>query len=117
MLEYKDLPTIDFLVLDEFYKLSNIRGDNRSNVLNNAFLKVMKNKNCQFYLLGPNIDNVSKEFLTKYNAEFYHTQYTLVNTNIIDKYNAVKTHGTKVVEDDLFSVLDNVSEQANKVFT
>ena len=111
VLEYQDLPAIDFLVLDEFYKLSNIRGDNRSNVLNNAFLKVMKNKNCQFYLLGPNIDNVSKEFLTKYNAEFYHTQYTLVNTNVIDKYNEVKTHGNKVIDDDLFTVLDNISEQ------
>ena len=111
VLEYKNLPKIDFLILDEFYKLSNVRGDNRSNVLNNAFLKVMKNKDCQFYLLGPNIDSVSEDFLSKYNARFYHTHYSLVNTNVVDKYNEVKTLRTKVREDDLFAVLDSVSDQ------
>lgn len=79
------------MILDEFYKLSSTRGDNRSNILNNAFLKVMKSKQCQFYLLGPNIDSVSDEFLKKYNAKFFKTRYTLVNTNVFDKYDHVKS--------------------------
>lgn len=112
VLEYDNLPQIDILILDEFYKLSNLRGDNRSSVLNNAFLKVMKNKACQFYLLGPNIDAVSKEFLEKYSAEFYYTKYSLVTTNEINKFDEVKIRrGNKVLEDDLFTVLDNISGQ------
>ncbi len=112
VLEYIDLPEIDFLILDEFYKLSNNRGDNRSSVLNNAFLKVMKNKNCQFYLLGPNIDDVSQEFKEHYNAEFYHTNYTLVSTEEINKYNEVSIRqGNKVDESDLFKILDKTEEQ------
>lgn len=111
VLEYTDLPNIDFLILDEFYKLSSTRGDNRSNILNNAFLKVMKSKHCQFYLLGPNIDSVSDEFLKKYNAKFFKTRYTLVNTNVFDKYDHVKKSKTKVSEEDLFNILDNISEQ------
>lgn len=111
VLEYADLPNIDFLILDEFYKLSSTRGDNRSNILNNAFLKVMKNKHCQFYLLGPNIDNVSGEFLKKYNAEFYKTKYTLVNTKTINEYDKVKKSRTKVAEGDLYNILDNITEQ------
>ena len=112
VLEYIDLPEIDFLILDEFYKLSNNRGDNRSSVLNNAFLKVMKNKNCQFYLLGPNIDDVSQEFKEHYNAEFYHTNYTLVSTEEINKYDEVSIRqGNKVDESDLFEILDKTEEQ------
>ena len=45
----------------------------------------MKNKNCQFYLLGPNIDKVSEDFLAKYNAIFYQTKsnYKLFNFPIM----------------------------------
>lgn len=112
VLEYENLPKIDFLILDEFYKLSNRRGDNRSNVLNNAFLRVMKNTLCQFYLLGPNIDYVSEEFLNKYNAEFFHTDYTLVNTDVVNDYDIVKIRrGNKVEEQDLFAILDGIDEQ------
>ena len=112
ILEYENLPTIDFLVLDEFYKLSNLRGDNRSNVLNNAFLKIMKNKNCQFYLLGPNIDKVSEDFLAKYNAIFYQTNYSLVSTETVNKFENVTVRvGNKVEEEDLFKLLDEMDEQ------
>lgn len=112
ILEYENLPTIDFLVLDEFYKLSNLRGDNRSNVLNNAFLKIMNNKNCQFYLLGPNIDKVSEDFLAKYNAIFYQTNYSLVSTETVNKFENVTVRvGNKVEEEDLFKLLDEMDEQ------
>lgn len=38
VLEYPGMPKIDLLVLDEFYKLSSKRGDNRNNILNTACL-------------------------------------------------------------------------------
>lgn len=78
VLEYPDMPDIELLIIDEFYKLSKQREDNRANILNIAFLRLMKNPSCRFYLLGPNIDNISPGFLEKYNAVFYKTDYSLV---------------------------------------
>lgn len=113
VLEYPDLPQIDLLILDEFYKLSSERGDNRSSVLNNAFLKVMKNKNCRFYMLGPNIDKIPEGFQKKYNAEFFVTHYSMVATEEIDKTAEVKTKskGKKIEESDLFLTLDSLEDQ------
>lgn len=39
VLEYPELPDIDLLIIDEFYKLSKQREDNRANILNIAFLR------------------------------------------------------------------------------
>lgn len=50
----------------------------------------MKNPSCRFYLLGPNIDNISPGFLEKYNAVFYKTDYSLVYTETEDLYDTVK---------------------------
>lgn len=113
VLEYPDLPPIDLLILDEFYKLSADRGDNRSNVLNSAFLKVMRNKDCRFYMLGPNIDKIPEGFKEKYDAEFFITQYSMVATEEIDKTNEVKTKvkGKKIDEEDLFKTLDELDDQ------
>ena len=63
-------------------------------------------------MLGPNIDDVSQEFKEHYNAEFYHTNYTLVSTEEINKYNEVSIRqGNKVDESDLFKILDKTEEQ------
>jgi hypothetical protein len=86
VMEYPELPKIDFFVIDEFYKLSAKRDDERSDVLNNAFnLLVNKNKS-KFYLLGPNIDKISEGFAKKYNAQFIKTDYSLVDCQIVDIY-------------------------------
>jgi len=112
VLEYQNMPPIDLLILDEFYKLSNRRHDNRSNILNNAFIKLTKNSKCQFYLLGPNIDGVSQGFTEKYNAIFYKTNYSMVLTESDDRYNCVKTRtGGKIINEDIFSVLDEMNDQ------
>ena len=74
------MPEIELLILDEFYKLSNKRGDNRNNILNIAFVRLMKNPNCRFYMLGPNIDSVPFGFVEKYNAVFYKTDFSMVLT-------------------------------------
>jgi hypothetical protein len=84
--EYKQFPEIDFIVIDEFYKLSAQRDDERADSLNNAFNYIIKKFNCKFYLLGPNIDAISEGFTEKYNAIFYKTKSSLVDTKVIDLY-------------------------------
>ncbi len=101
VMEYKDLPSIDFFVIDEFYKLSAKRDDERSDVLNNAF-HFLISQNSQFYLLGPNIDGISKGFAEKYDAYFIITNYSLVDNQIIDIYEQHK------------EVFDNASHHAKK---
>lgn len=86
VMEFSELPNIDFFIIDEFYKLSAKRDEERSDVLNNAFNLLLSKHNSKFYLLGPNIDGISEGFDKKYNAEFYKTRYSLVDNRIIDMY-------------------------------
>lgn len=86
VMEYKNFPLIDFLVLDEFYKLSAKRDDERSDSLNNAFYYLINKHKCRFYLLGPNIDEISDGFAEKYNAVFFKTNYSLVFNRRFDLY-------------------------------
>lgn len=82
--EYPDFPHVDFLVIDEFYKLSAKRDDERSASLNVAFHYLINKFNCKFYLLGPNIDGISEGFTEKFNAIFFKTDYSLVDCKSID---------------------------------
>ena len=84
--EYQLFPPIDFLVIDEFYKLSGNRDDERSSSLNNAFHYILKSFSPKFYLLGPNIDKISEGFSETYNAIFYKSNYSLVDSRQIDIY-------------------------------
>lgn len=112
VLEYPNMPTIDLLILDEFYKLSNQRGDNRSSILNTAFIRIMKNPDCRFYMLGPNIDAISEGFIEEYNAVFYKTNFSMVLTEEENLYDTVHTkRGNKVSEEDIFKVLDSLEQQ------
>lgn len=112
VLEYPSMPNIQLLILDEFYKLSNTRGDNRSNILNTAFVRIMKNPDCRFYMLGPNVDSIPEGFKEKYNAAFVKTSFSMVLVETDNKYNSVvKKHGGKILEDDLFKILDDLNEQ------
>ncbi len=81
LLEYGDLPPLDFFVIDEFYKLDPAHSDGRSSQLNIAFDR-LRRTGAQFYLLGPNItalDRVSDQTLQ---ATFIHTDFTTVATDI-----------------------------------
>lgn len=88
--EYKEFPQIDFIIIDEFYKLSAKRDDERADSLNNAFNYIIKSYNSKFYLLGPNIDGISEGFTEKYNAIFYKTKSSLVDTKVINVYSQHK---------------------------
>ena len=52
--------------------------------LNNAFLKIVGKFKSKFYLLGPNIDGITPGFAEKYDAEFYKSDFSLVDCNVID---------------------------------
>lgn len=70
---------IELFVVDEFYKISNGKQDDRLSQLNLAFYKIMGFNSPQLLLLTPNIDSIDNEFITKYNLEFFKTNYSLVN--------------------------------------
>jgi replicative superfamily II helicase len=116
--EYGTFPNIDFLVIDEFYKLSGKRDDERSSSLNNAFHFLLKTFNPKFYLLGPNIDGISDGFEKEYDAVFYKSQYSLVDSREVNIFkdhegrfgasNEKKKHKEKV----LFELLSNINEQS-----
>lgn len=75
---------IDFFVIDEFYKIQPTPQDQeRSIILNQAFYKLLK-KGGQFYLLGPNIENInSKVFPENIEINFIKTDYKTVITEKI----------------------------------
>lgn len=75
---------IDFFVIDEFYKIQTTSQDqDRSVVLNQAFYKLLK-KGGQFYLLGPNIENINNEvFPASVEYIFIKTDYKTVVTEKI----------------------------------
>ncbi len=92
VVEYGEFPKIDFLIIDEFYKLSMKRMDSirdgvnnydRVNALNNAFLRIYNTFSPQFYLLGPNT-SISTRFKQRYDVEYINTSYSLVDSSIED---------------------------------
>lgn len=100
--EYPLFPQIEFLVIDEFYKLSGIRDDERSSSLNNAFHYLLKKFNPKFYLLGPNVNKISNGFVDKYNAIFYKTDYSLVGNEVINIFENYKQDFGERKEKKLF---------------
>ncbi|HHE3640917.1 TPA: helicase-related protein [Pasteurella multocida] len=84
--EYDDFKDVDLLIVDEFYKISGKRDDERSSSLNTAFYNLWNKFRPKFYMLGPNINSIPKSFEEKYNAIFYKTDYSLVNIISINVY-------------------------------
>ncbi len=122
VLEYKEFPEINFLVIDEFYKLSTARDDERADHLNNAFYYLLKNFNPQFYLLGPNIEGISIGFEEQYNALFYKTDYSLIDNQIIDIYPEHQDKFSqplkykKYKEDVLFNLLYELKDEQSIIY-
>ena len=75
---YENLPKIEFFVIDEFYKLGNIKIDeSRTISLNQAFYRLMKDRG-QFFLLGPSIKQVSENMEETCSCHFYCTPFATV---------------------------------------
>lgn len=120
--EYREFPNIDFIIIDEFYKLSANRDDERADSLNNALHYILKTFNSKFYLLGPNIDGISDGFTEKYNAIFYRTKSSLVDVNTIDIYSEHKEKFDKprkfkeYKEEVLFNLLYNNKDEQSIIY-
>lgn len=121
VMEYDNLPHIDLLIIDEFYKLSLRRIDERADVLNNAFLKIINNYNSKFYFLGPNIDGITEGFSQRYNAVFFKSQFSLVDCNIEDvsgKFDNTKSQ--RSLDKDklpvLFDLLDKLGNEQTLIY-
>ena len=118
-MEYPLFPKIEFFVLDEFYKLSSRRDEERSDVINNSFNLLVNKYDAKFYLLGPNIDGISKGFAEKYNAVFYKTDYSLVDKRTIDLFSEeYGERGAKKLkkENALFDLLFKLKEEQTMIY-
>jgi len=78
ILDSRQIESVDFFVIDEFYKLSPAnQRDDRSTLLNQVFYQL--SKRCKhFYLLGPGIQGLSAEFRNSLHFEFFHEPYNTV---------------------------------------
>lgn len=78
--EFEDGITPQFFVLDEFYKLSPNRGDERTFTLNQAFYKLFKS-GAQFFLIGPNVHDIKVDE-DDLNFRFFRFDFSTVATEI-----------------------------------
>ncbi len=79
-MEFSEPIQPQFFILDEFYKLSPNRGDERTFVLNQAFYQLFKS-GAQFFLIGPNVRDITIEE-TDFNFRFFRFDFTTVATEI-----------------------------------
>lgn len=81
VVEYKHFRHIDFFVLDEFYKLSLDRDDERAISLNQALYRLLKYTN-RFYMLGPSVRSVSPQLADMTQARWIHSDYATVAVDV-----------------------------------
>lgn len=101
-IDFPDLPDFDLFILDEFYKLDPREDTERAMTLNHAFYKLRK-KSKQFYLLGPNIQNIPEELPDRFQCRFIRTNYSTVVTELI-RVGANKDS----FDDELLSLCNNI---------
>lgn len=77
VVEYNNFPKIDFFVIDEFYKLSLQREDDRAIALNQAFHKLSKLTD-RFYMLGPQVKEIPTELKKAFAVSWVHTNFRTV---------------------------------------
>jgi hypothetical protein len=84
VLERNVLDLVEFVVIDEFYKLTPGRDeDERCARLNEVFYHVVK-ANKQFYLLGPNVQGISEASHRKLKCKEFYEDYRTVVSEIHD---------------------------------
>lgn len=81
---YEKLPQIDFLVIDEVYKLGGSRNDDRTLVLNVAFYYLTK-KAKKYVLLAPFVKEISNSLELEKKPKMVRLNYSPV-VNIVDRF-------------------------------
>jgi superfamily II DNA/RNA helicase len=109
-LELPKMPSVDFFMIDEFYKLgAGESHDSRRSLLNIAWSK-LRETGAQHYLIGPNVDALHVDLDQDLRAELVTTDFKTVATDIEDRSDR---------EDQLADLQDLVSngvEGASLVF-
>ena len=80
VIENKHIQSVDFFVIDEFYKLGideSADSDSRATLLNQAFYQLVKRAK-QFYMLGPNIHELPDGFGQNFQCTFIKTDFSTV---------------------------------------
>lgn len=105
--EYEYFDSIDFFVIDEFYKLSGARKDERYISLNIALYKLLSYTK-HFYFLGPHIYKIDEGFSEANGAEWIRSQFATVSVDVdtVVGPKGGKLSGAKKME-ELFSLLDS----------
>jgi hypothetical protein len=83
VVEYKHWWQVDFFIIDEFYKLSIDRDDERAVALNQAFHKLLKYTH-SFYLLGPSVESVPDDFAKRIDFEWKRSEFATVALDEIE---------------------------------
>lgn len=113
VLEYKQFSSIDFFIIDEFYKLApTSKNDERCDRLNLAF-RTLYNKCQRFYMLGPNINGLVSGITKELRCTFLKfDSYITVATN--EFFYPLETESNKDAEIDverdekLFDILKSI---------
>lgn len=112
VVEYDKFNNIDFFVIDEFYKLSIERDDDRAIALNQAFSKLLTFTS-KFYLLGPMIKNIPINFKKKFELVWYPTEFATVAVNEFNNFLKGKLKASErkqMKKEQLFDLLINITE-------
>jgi len=109
VVEYRNFPPIEFFVIDEFYKLSLDREDDRAVALNQAFYKLLKHTKF-FYLLGPPVKSVPVGDDSKVPYLWFPSNFATVATDEIALANNLKKN-TEEKREMLFRKLWDLEHQ------
>jgi hypothetical protein len=109
-LQRKDDVRIDFLFVDEFYKLDPHRGDTRFETLNIALYRALPVAK-QSFMAGPHIRNIELGAKWSGNFRFIRTDYRTVTVNVIDR------SGSQRLFDAFRADLQSVGDESSLVFT
>ncbi|MFA5173025.1 MAG: helicase-related protein [Candidatus Paceibacterota bacterium] len=107
--EYEHFPAVDFFVIDEFYKLSIERDDERAASLNHALYKLLSMTH-KFYMLGPSINSIPPGFAERHNAVWFKTDFATVAVDIERIWEKVGRAKEEEKEAPLFDLLKDLRE-------
>jgi hypothetical protein len=107
--EYEHFPKIDFFVIDEFYKLSLERDDERAASLNHALYKLLSMTH-KFYMLGPSIKGIPEGFAQRHNAAWFKSEFATVAVDVERIWEKEGRAKEEDKEPPLFDLLQGLKE-------
>ncbi|WP_194396229.1 DEAD/DEAH box helicase [Microbacterium atlanticum] len=84
-LELDPVPTVDFFIIDEFYKLGDGETDEKRRATLNIAWRLLRNTGAQYYLLGPNIDALGVDEGTDLARAFVVSDFNPVVIDVEDR--------------------------------